>query len=59
MKHLDNLIFATGFIALATVGYLYGETLFENRVSVSEVPTHFICEFDPIFDQYICYEEQS
>lgn len=59
MKHLDNLVFATLFIGLATAGYIYGETLFQNRVSVSEVPTHFICEFDPIFDQFICYEEQS
>ena len=38
--------------------YAYGEHLEANAVSAPDVPSHFICEHDPLFNQYICYGEQ-
>jgi hypothetical protein len=38
--------------------YAYGEHLEANAVSISEVPSHFICEHDTWGGHYLCYGEQ-
>ena len=56
MKHLRIYLTLMSFLSVSA--WSYGEHLEANSVPVTDVPTHYTCEHDVIFNQYICYGEQ-
>ena len=56
MKHLHIYLTLLSFLSVSA--WSYGEHLEANSVPVTDVPTHYTCEHDVIFNQYICYGEQ-
>ena len=56
MKHLHIYLTLMSFIAVSA--WTYGEYLEANAILVSEVPSHFMCQYDTLANHYICYGEQ-
>ena len=56
MKHLHIYLTLMSFIAVSA--WAYGEYLEANAILVSEVPSHFMCQYDTLANHYICYGEQ-
>ena len=54
---MSKYLFLFLLLITGSASFVYGEYLSYTATPITELPADLICEHDPMFNQYICFED--